>query len=99
MDAASEADLEALEQLNSIINQVAAQSNNSRNPPAVLSAVQKLANASSLAKECEDPDEFVAQMVERIAIGIVKTILSTKREKKQTQLVSELSFLLQSFVL
>ena len=37
-------------------------------------------------------------MIERIAIGLVKAIVSTERPKKRTQLLSELSFLLQSLV-
>ena len=37
-------------------------------------------------------------MIDRIAMGLVKTILTTQRVKKQPQLTSELSFLLQSLV-
>ena len=89
MTEASDADTESLEQINQVLNQQEAQG-----ATAVGKTIQRLCSESKLANESTDPEEYVYQMIERIAVGLVKAILSTSRTKKQGQLFSELSFLL-----
>ena len=44
--------------------------------------ISNLCQDTKLEHESEDPDEFNLQMIERIAVGLVKTILLTNRPKK-----------------
>lgn len=99
MDDATEADRQAFHQLGAVLLQNEEQSpaDAARWPP-IQKQVQSLCKASQLANESDDPEEFKSAMIERIAIGLVKAIASTERPKKRTQLLSELSFLLQSLV-
>ena len=61
--------------------------------------IDLLCSQAQLKKESTEPEEFSAQVIERIGTGLVKSILSTGREKKNWQLFAELSFLLQSLLL
>ena len=89
--APDEKQTEAMNALDQVLNQTAEVS--SSISPLSLCTEVKLSN------ESENPDEFNTQMLERIATGLIKSILSTSRQKKQHQLVAELSFLLQSLLL
>ena len=61
--------------------------------------LKQLLAPSKLENECEDPEEFTSQVIERIGVGLVKTILSSEKKKKQWQLFSEMTYLLKSLLL
>lgn len=61
--------------------------------------IDLICDKAKLENESTDPEEFSAQVLERVAVGLVKSILLTEREKKNWQLFAELSFLLQSLLL
>ena len=73
--------------------------NESQSQSFVQKTIDLICEKTKLENESTDPDEFSAAVMERVAIGLVKSILLTEREKKNWQLFAELSFLLQSLLL
>ena len=61
--------------------------------------IAKLCQKSDLPEASVNPKEFNSGLINNIAVGLVKTILSTESTEQKSQLSAEIFYLLQTLVI